>query len=120
MIENEIGKIKAPLICPLKFKELLMEKIWGGDKLFRLLNKGRKTDNNIGESWELSDNDTEQSFIADGVLKDENFREVFQCYSRDILGCQYDPTITHFPLLYKFIDANEDLLYGGRHCILRV
>ncbi len=38
----------------IKFNPVLKEKIWGGTKLMKFLNKNSQK-KNIGESWEVSD-----------------------------------------------------------------
>jgi mannose-6-phosphate isomerase len=99
----------AKLNEPLKFSPILLEKIWGGDKLFGILNKGDGKKKNIGESWEVSDNDTAQNVINGGTFYNQSFRDIFLKYSREILGVHYDSFIKRFPLLIKFIDAHADL-----------
>ena len=94
---------------PLKFKSILQSKIWGGDGLFRVLGKGDAEDDDIGESWELSDRDDNASVIASGTFSGRNLRELFSVHARDILGTQYSPAIARFPLLYKFIFAKDNL-----------
>ena len=52
---------------PIKFQPIFKEKIWGGNKLKSVLNK--ETDlNNIGESWEISDVDSDVSIVINGEL----------------------------------------------------
>ena len=41
-------------LYPLKFKPILKERIWGGDKLAKVINK-ETVSNSLGESWEISD-----------------------------------------------------------------
>ena len=94
---------------PLKFKPILQSKIWGGDGLFRVLGKGSALDTDLGESWELSDRDDNASIIQGGSFAGANLRELFSVHARDILGTQYSPNISRFPLLYKFIFAREAL-----------
>lgn len=94
---------------PLKFKPILQSKIWGGDGLFRVLGKGRAEDDDLGESWELSDRDDNASVIQGGSFAGANLRDLFSVHARDILGTQYSPAISRFPLLYKFIFAKENL-----------
>jgi len=94
---------------PLKFKPILQSKIWGGDGLFRVLRKGKPTDKDIGESWELSDREDNATLVASGSFIGQSLRELFTRHARDILGQQYSPTISAFPLLYKFIYAREHL-----------
>ncbi|HLP40137.1 MAG TPA: type I phosphomannose isomerase catalytic subunit [Fibrobacteria bacterium] len=94
---------------PLKLKPILMARLWGGDALFHRLGKGAKSGRNIGESWELSDRDGAASVVSEGPFAGQSLREIFPKHARDILGEQYSPAIAQFPLLYKFIDAKENL-----------
>ena len=66
-------------LYPLKFKPILKEKIWGGQKLNQLLNK--KSDlENIGESWEISDVKGSTSIISNGALKDQSLSSILKAY----------------------------------------
>ena len=94
---------------PLKFKPILQARIWGGDGLHRLLGKGPAESRDIGESWELSDREGNASVAASGSFSGRDLRELFAGHARDILGDQYSPTLSRFPLLYKFIQARENL-----------
>ncbi|MEO7427678.1 MAG: type I phosphomannose isomerase catalytic subunit [Fibrobacteria bacterium] len=94
---------------PLKFKAILQSRIWGGDGLHRVLGKGRASDSDVGESWELSDRDDNASVVVGGSFAGANLRDLFSIHARDILGSQYSPTLARFPLLYKFIFARENL-----------
>jgi mannose-6-phosphate isomerase len=94
---------------PIKFQPLLLDKIWGGAKLYNLLNKGEATNSSIGESWEVSDNDTAQSLVEGGPFHGQSFRNLFQSNKEAILGRHVTVNFPRFPLLYKFIDATDDL-----------
>lgn len=94
---------------PLKFKPLLQSRLWGGDGLHRLLGKGKASDADMGESWELSDRDGNATIISGGTFAGRNLRELFSVHARDILGGQYSPSLARFPLLIKFICARENL-----------
>lgn len=94
---------------PLKFIPILQAKIWGGDGLRRALGKGEAGENDLGESWELSDRDDNASIVAGGTFSGANLRDLFSVHARDILGPQYSPAVSRFPLLYKFIHARENL-----------
>lgn len=94
---------------PLKFAPILQEKIWGGDGLYRILKKGCRDDKGIGESWELSDNDTAQNLIYGGSFDGQSFRGVFLQHKAEILGRHAGSDVTRFPLLYKFIYASDKL-----------
>jgi mannose-6-phosphate isomerase len=94
---------------PLKFKPILQSRIWGGDGLFRVLRKGLASDQKIGEAWELSDREENATTVSEGSFTGQNLRELYARHARDILGQQYAPTRTYFPLLFKFIYAQENL-----------
>ncbi len=96
-------------LYPLKFKPILKEKIWGGQKLNQLLNK--KSDlENIGESWEISDVKGSTSIISNGALKDQSLSSILKAYKSSLVGKKnYSKFGNKFPLLIKFIDATDDL-----------
>lgn len=97
-------------LYPLKFKPLLKEKIWGGDKLENELNKDSEGLKNIGESWEISAIQDELSVVENGFLKDNNIEELIEVYMGDLVGdAVFNKFGVEFPLLIKFIDANEYL-----------
>ena len=94
---------------PLTFTPILKDRIWGGTKLKTYLNKPIVSET-TGESWEISTVPGDISVVNNGVLKGKNINEIIDLYSEDILG---KSVITRFgkqfPLLFKFIDAKEDL-----------
>jgi mannose-6-phosphate isomerase len=93
----------------LKFKPILKEKIWGGEKLMNLLNK-ESDKTNIGESWELSDVEENVSIVSNGSLKGKTLKDLIVKHKSDILGKKvYDVFGDNFPLLIKFIDAKKAL-----------
>lgn len=99
---------------PLKFKPILQSRIWGGDGLFHRLGKGvapgsAGADGPIGESWEVSDREGDASVVSEGPFAGQNLRDLFSRHARDIMGDQYAPSLSQFPLLYKFIFARENL-----------
>ncbi|MCF6182189.1 type I phosphomannose isomerase catalytic subunit [Lutibacter sp.] len=94
---------------PLKFKPILKQKIWGGNKLVAVLHK-ISTDKNIGESWEISDVDNNISVVANGKLEGKTLKELVKKYKGDFVGNKNYLTFNDkFPLLIKFIDAAQDL-----------
>ena len=96
-------------LYPLKFEPILKEKIWGGNKLQTILNKEIKGDN-AGESWEISGVKGDISVIANGHLKGKNLQEVLSNYEGKLVGERvYSTYKDEFPLLVKFIDAQDDL-----------
>src|SRR5690554_5748190 len=102
--------MKEPIskLYPLKFDPIFKKKVWGGDKLNLILNKKEK--GNIGESWEISDVDDNISIVSNGPLKGKNIEWLISNYKEDLVGKEvYREFGDKFPLLFKFIDAKEDL-----------
>ena len=97
-------------LYPLKFKPIFKETIWGGNKLNKVLNKQNNPKANIGESWEISGVQENVSVVQNGFLKDNNIQELIEVYMGDLIGDKnYNKYGLEFPLLFKFIDANDDL-----------
>ena len=91
---------------PMKFRPRAVEKVWGGRRLETLLGKKLPGDGPIGEIWGVWDG----LRISNGPARGTTLRE--------LVG--RDPTILsdtgpvrpdggEFPLLIKFLDANENL-----------
>lgn len=94
---------------PLQFQPILKERIWGGTKLQSFLNK-EITSETTGESWELSTVPNDVSVVSNGDLKGKNLNELIDLFPEAILGKEVIKQFGHqFPLLFKFIDAREDL-----------
>ena len=97
-------------LYPMKFIPICKDKIWGGQKLSELLNKDFTQLPNCGETWEISGVQDEISVVANGFLKDNTIEELMEVYMGDLVGEKiYDRFGAEFPLLIKFIDANDNL-----------
>lgn len=97
-----------PKLYPLKFYPHLKEKVWGGTKLISVL--GKKGNGKLGESWELSGVKNHISVVKNGALKGEDLNMLIKEYGSDLLGTSVvNKYGKEFPLLFKFIDAKEDL-----------
>ena len=97
-------------LYPFKFQPIYKEKIWGGQKLRQLLNKEFSPLPNCGESWEISGVQNEISVVANGFLAGNNLQELIEVYMGELVGEKvYEKFGMEFPLLIKFIDANDDL-----------
>ncbi len=97
-------------LYPLKFIPLYKDKIWGGNKIKTILNKDFGDLPNCGESWEVSAVEGNISVVANGYLAGNNLQELAEIYMGDLLGDKiYEKFGVEFPLLIKFIDANDDL-----------
>jgi mannose-6-phosphate isomerase len=100
--------MKIPLY-PLQFHPIFKERLWGGDKLQTVLHKPISS-NQTGESWELSTIEGSVSTIANGDLAGRFITEVINEYPNEILGTSvYQRFGNQFPLLFKYLDAKEDL-----------
>jgi len=97
-------------LYPLKFNPILKDKIWGGNKLGYVLDKPIGDSKNCGESWEISGVEGYISVVSEGQLKGKNLVELIEEFKGDLIGeAVYQSFGSKFPLLIKFIDANDDL-----------
>ena len=104
---------------PLQFQPILKTKIWGGSKIIDSFSqkKSKLENKKIGESWELSDQMPleNNSMIVGGHYDGQYLREVLKKNSVAILGEALNlkdnqKSLSYvFPLLYKFIDAQDFL-----------
>jgi mannose-6-phosphate isomerase len=96
-------------LYPLTFEPIFKERIWGGTKLKDFLNKSFDG-NQIGESWELSTVANDVSVVSNGDFAGLNLNELIEKYPTEILGSKsIEKFGLEFPLLFKFLDAKEDL-----------
>src|SRR5712692_3380311 len=79
--------------------------VWGGRRLGEDLGKQLPTDEPYGESWEISDHPLHRSVVANGPLAGTTLRELMETRRDELLG--QDTNDTTFPLLVKFLDAND-------------
>lgn len=100
----------ASTLYPLKFSPIVKEKIWGGNKIQTILNHNIGNLKNCGESWEISGLVDDESVISNGFLAENNLNEIIEVYLTDLVGEKnYEKYGLGFPLLIKFIDAQENL-----------
>jgi len=90
------------------FQPIFKPRLWGGRKLESLLHKQLPSGVAIGESWEVADLEEEQSVVAAGPAKGKKLGELVQLWGADLLG-RAGLIEDRFPLLIKFLDANEAL-----------
>lgn len=97
-------------LYPLKFDTIFKDKIWGGQKIKTHLNKDFGELPNCGETWEISAVEGNVSIVANGELAGSDLAGLIQEYKEQLVGKKvYERFGNDFPLLIKFIDANEDL-----------
>ena len=97
-------------LYPLKFEPILKDKIWGGTRLKTMLYKEISDANCCGESWEVSGLVGDESMIINGFLAENNLNELLEIYMTELVGEKnYEKYGLGFPLLIKFIDAQDNL-----------
>lgn len=103
------------MLYPLTFQPIFKDKIWGGQKVHTILGKDYRPLPNCGETWEVSGVDAGSSHenvsvVKDGPLAGKSLADLLQEHKGDLVGQHvYDRFGDTFPLLVKFIDANDDL-----------
>lgn len=98
-----------PKFYPLQFEPILKERIWGGEKLNTILNKPIVS-KITGESWELSTVEGDVSVVSNGDFKGRSLMDLIDEMPNEILGTEvYKRFGKEFPLLFKYLDAREDL-----------
>ena len=97
-------------LYPLKFRPIFKDKLWGGQKINTVLGKDYGDLPNCGETWELSGVKGNISIISNGPLAGEDLRTTLSREREALVGKKnYQEYGNEFPLLIKFIDANQDL-----------
>ena len=97
-------------LYPFKFSPIYKEKVWGGNRLKNILGRDISAEKKFGESWDLSGVEGDVSVVSNGFLKDNTLEEIIEVYMGDIVGDSvFDKFGLTFPLLIKFIDANDNL-----------
>jgi len=93
----------------IKFEPLLKQTLWGGDKIIPFKHLNAKMEN-VGESWEISGVKGNETVIANGEYKGMHLNELVRELKGKLVGeANYQRFGDEFPLLIKFIDAQQDL-----------
>ncbi|GHV36043.1 mannose-6-phosphate isomerase [Bacteroidia bacterium] len=96
------------MLYPLKFTPSFRSKIWGGQKIKQIFPKVKLE--NIGEAWLLSGVEDNETAVSEGNLAANSINDLVEIFMSDLLGDDnYIQFGENFPLLFKFIDANDDL-----------
>ncbi len=92
-----------------QFNPILKSLIWGGEKIAPF--KGITTDQKkIGESWDLSGVTGNISVVNAGPYEGKNLQELLESLNENLVGkANYSRFGNEFPLLIKFIDAQDAL-----------
>lgn len=92
-----------------KFKPLLMQSLWGGEKIipFKHLDSDLI---NVGESWEISGVKNNETVVDGGEYDGTPLNVLVERLGPKLVGQDnYERFGNEFPLLIKFIDARDDL-----------
>ena len=92
-----------------KFQPILKSLIWGGDKIapYKQIETSQQQ---VGESWELSGVKGNESVVAGGPEAGTPLPELIARHGAGLLGAKnFERFGEEFPLLIKFIDARQDL-----------
>jgi mannose-6-phosphate isomerase len=90
------------MLYPMLLKPALHTRVWGGRRLETELGKTLPTAEPYGESWELHDS----AVIANGAHAGRTVGEALTGLGTALVGPDFDLT-EGFPLLIKFLDAND-------------
>jgi mannose-6-phosphate isomerase len=89
------------MIYPYQLEPVVKDKIWGGRNLHTVLGKSLPPGAPVGETWEA----WEGCRIANGSAQGQTLAQVAERDPAGVLGA----ASARFPLLFKFIDAQDDL-----------
>jgi mannose-6-phosphate isomerase len=93
---------------PLRFEPIYQYRLWGGRRLANLLAAPLPGDDPIGEAWILSDRPDHPSRVANGPLKGRTIGQLMEQCQEQLMG-KLAGRFPRFPLLLKFLDAQEML-----------
>ncbi len=91
----------------LKFKPIYKRFVWGGDSIKEVFSRADAPEY-CAESWEISSCNDDISVVEDGEEAGKTLAELCMEYGRELLGSA-SPSTDSFPLLFKIIDANQNL-----------
>ncbi|MCF8302233.1 MAG: class I mannose-6-phosphate isomerase [Bacteroidales bacterium] len=98
------------MLYPMKFKPIFKDKIWGGDKIKTVLKQDFSPLTNAGEAWMVSGVEGNVSEVQNGFLAGNPLDDLIEVYMSDLVGdLVFQKFGQQFPLLIKFIDANDYL-----------
>ena len=101
-------RVMVDSLHPLRFEPIFKRLIWGGRRLATVLRKPIGEGSEYAESWEISDHRADVSRVLDGPFAGATLRDLVRNHADDLFGPALGPR-EQFPLLVKFIDAQQDL-----------
>ena len=98
------------MLYPLKFKKVLIPKVWGGRNLQEKLGIELPDDRNFGESWEVSSHKNGMSEVENGYLSGRQLQSLLEEFKQELVGEEICTKYgNRFPLLIKYLDVNDRL-----------
>lgn len=94
-------------LYPLRFKPIFRRYIWGGRRLGETLGKAIGPESDYAESWEIVDHGEDQSVVIAGLLEGMTLHQLVTHRGAELLGRHHPQP--RFPLLFKFLDAQQTL-----------
>ena len=92
-----------------KFKPLLKQTLWGGDKIIPFKHLDSQMER-VGESWEISGVKDNETIVAEGKDQGKSLNQLVREQKAKLVGQEnWQRYGDEFPLLIKFIDACQDL-----------
>ena len=92
----------------VKFKEVMKSPLWGGKDIVAL--KHIEGVDTIGESWEVSGVPGDETPVVGGEYDGWTLRQLIEKFGADFVGKKnFEVNGTNFPLLIKFISADDAL-----------
>ena len=92
-----------------KFKPLLKQTLWGGNKIIAFKHLDQQMEH-VGESWEVSGIKDCESIVAGGPDEGKGLNQLVHEQKEQLVGKEnYERFGDEFPLLIKFIDAHQSL-----------
>jgi mannose-6-phosphate isomerase len=99
-----------PPLEPLVFEPIFKSLIWGGRRLGTVLGKPIGSGDRYAESWEIADHGDDVSRVASGRFACTTLRDLVRHRGEELLGRgRSSAHPDQFPLLVKFLDANDAL-----------
>jgi mannose-6-phosphate isomerase len=95
------------VLTPLILAPIYRSYLWGGRRFGTALGRTLPGAGVFAESWQLVDRGGDQSVVASGPLAGTTLGALVSASGRDLLG-RHAPQRA-FPLLFKFLDACQDL-----------
>ena len=92
---------------PLVFSPLYRTYLWGGRRFETHFGRQLPDGDTFAESWELVDHGVDQSVVREGPLTGKTLGELVRTRGPELMGRQAG--VEAFPLLFKLLDAKQDL-----------